>query len=100
MKHTVSTYQDLIFLIPKDWNTGDPKPKKFIVFFNNKHKAENAALFLRSCLSQELHHHIKWFYASMLMFYWSEEMELFKVGVRWGFQLMDVGGMVSGAYQM
>ena len=78
MKHAMLTYQDLTFLVPKSWKPSDPRPKKFMVFFNNKHKAEDACLFFRSHILREAREYIKWFHTGMSTFYWSEEIELFK----------------------
>jgi len=96
MKYLMLTYQDLVFLVPKGWKPSDPRPKKFMVFFNNKYEAEDACLFLRSRVSRKAQEYIKWFYASMSTFYRSEEIKLFKTGEsQYGLELTDVGGMVS-----
>ena len=35
LRHAAKSFQDLNFLIPKDWKDGDPHPPKFILFFDN-----------------------------------------------------------------
>jgi superfamily II DNA helicase RecQ len=46
MQHTMSSFEDLAFLVPSSWAEGDGLPQKFMVFFDNKHEAESASIFL------------------------------------------------------
>ncbi|KAI0688585.1 P-loop containing nucleoside triphosphate hydrolase protein [Cytidiella melzeri] len=73
MQHAQNTYEDLAFLVPKGWKDGDQIPKKFMVFFDNKKKAEAAAKFLQSRVSLDLRRKIP--------------CEV------WGFAATDSGGM-------
>ncbi|KAF8971523.1 P-loop containing nucleoside triphosphate hydrolase protein, partial [Flammula alnicola] len=93
MKYPQNSYQDLAFLIPKDWKAGDPIPKKFMVFFNSKKEAEDACIFLRSLMPPDLRSKIMWFHAGMTQSFRTEEIESFKNGETWGLGLTDVGGM-------
>ncbi len=100
MKHPQSSYEDLAFLVPKDWKDGDPPPKKFMVFFNSKKEAEAAAKFLQSRVSVDLREKIPWFHAGMTRFFRTEEVKNLRDGAEtengvWGFAATDSGGMVS-----
>lgn len=100
MEHPQSSYEDLAFLVPKDWKDGDPPPKKFMVFFNSKKEAEGAAKFLQSRVSVDLRTKIPWFHAGMTRFFRTEEVANLRDGSEkengvWGFAATDSGGMVS-----
>lgn len=100
MKHPANSFEDLAFLVPKNWKTGDPPPKKFMVFFDNKKEAEAAAAFLQSRVSLELRQKLPWFHAGMSKFFRLEEVgnlrgdngEALQL---WGFKTTDSGGLVS-----
>jgi len=47
IKYTLSSYQDLAFLIPDSWNISDPSPLKFLIFFNDIQQAVVVAKFLQ-----------------------------------------------------
>ncbi|KAI0070902.1 P-loop containing nucleoside triphosphate hydrolase protein [Panus rudis PR-1116 ss-1] len=94
MKHNQNSYEDLAFLVPKDWKEGDPVPKKFMVFFDSKSEAEAAAKYLRSRISPALRKKIPWFHAGMTNFFRIEEVKNLKSGETWGFAATDSGGMV------
>jgi superfamily II DNA helicase RecQ len=46
IKHAVSSYADLAFLIPDNFSEGDVPPKKFLVFFDSTKEAEAATRYL------------------------------------------------------
>ena len=94
MKHTQTSFEDLAFLVPKDWKEGDPVPKKFMVFFDSKKDAEAASKYLCSRVSLELREKIPWFHAGMTRFFRTEEVDDLKSGEVWGFAATDSGGMV------
>ncbi|KAI0717553.1 P-loop containing nucleoside triphosphate hydrolase protein [Cerioporus squamosus] len=98
MKHTANSYEDLAFLVPKDWKEGDPLPKKFMVFFDSKKEAEAASRYLASRVSLALRSKIPWFHAGMTRFFRTEEIQRFSVGETWGLAATDSGGMVSREY--
>ncbi|GLB35135.1 putative helicase superfamily c-terminal domain [Lyophyllum shimeji] len=93
MKYPINSYEDLAFLIPKNWKEGDPPPRKFMVFFDSKREAEKACQFLRNRAPEVFKENIKWFHAGMTTFFRSEELDSFKKGELWGLGMTDVGGM-------
>jgi hypothetical protein len=48
MKYPANPYEDLAFLIMKNMQPGDPKPLKFLVFFNSRAEAQAGAEYLWS----------------------------------------------------
>ena len=52
IRHSLSSFADLTFLL-RDWKPGDPPPPKFLVFFDNINDAIKACLFLMSLLPIE-----------------------------------------------
>lgn len=100
MEHPKDSYEDLAFLVPKDWKKGDPVPKKFMVFCNTKKEAEAAAEFLRSRVSLELREKVPWFHAGMTRFFRVEQVQNLRgengeENEVWGFVATDSGGLVS-----
>ena len=96
MKYHQSTYADLGFLIPVDWQTGNnPIPAKFLVFFNSKREAEEAAKFLKSRLPFELRDRVHWLHSGMTAAFRTDEIKNMVEGEQWGLLLTDIGGMVS-----
>jgi superfamily II DNA helicase RecQ len=55
MKCPSSSYEDLGFLIPHNWQTGMDKPQKFLVFFDDIKEAEAATKFLHQRLLRDHH---------------------------------------------
>ena len=45
---TANSYEDLAFLIKKNMQPGDPKPQKFLAFFNSRAEAQAGAEYLQS----------------------------------------------------
>lgn len=99
MKYPQNSYHDLAFLIPKDWKDGDPLPVKFMVFFNRKKQAEDAALYLMARLPLALRNKLVWFHAGMTNFFRVEKVEEYKKGDLWGMTMTDAGGMVGTDHQ-
>ena len=95
MQHSVSSFEDLAFLVPSSWAEHDCVPRKFIVFFDSKRKAELASQFLRSRMPETLKHKVKWFHAGMSEYFRNEELKSFREGNLWGLGMTDVGGMVQ-----
>ncbi len=95
MKHAANSYEDLGFLVPKDWKEGDPLPPKFMVFFDSKKEAEAASRYLASRVSRELRGKLPWFHAGMTKFFRVDQVEQFTNGETWGLLATDSGGMVS-----
>ena len=95
MKHHQSTYLDLGFLIPVDWQVSNPIPAKFLVFFNSKCEAEEVAKFLKSCLPLHLQDQINWLHSGMTAAFQNNEIKNMVDNEWWGLALTDIGGMVS-----
>jgi superfamily II DNA helicase RecQ len=95
MKHPANSYEDLAFLIKKNMQPGDPKPPKFLVFFNSRAEAQAGAEYLRSRLCLELRDQIKWFHSGMTDQFRKEEMHALLVGDVYGHAATDAAGMAS-----
>ncbi|THH15237.1 hypothetical protein EUX98_g9498 [Antrodiella citrinella] len=93
IKHPQNSYEDLGFLVPKDWKEGDPMPKKFIAFFDSKKEAEDASKFLMSRVSLALRKKVPWFHAGMTKHFRADEIDNLKTGETWGICATDSGGM-------
>ncbi|KAI0074536.1 hypothetical protein K474DRAFT_1578834, partial [Panus rudis PR-1116 ss-1] len=93
MKYSQGSFEDLGFLIPKNWKEGDPVPPKFMIFFDNKTEAENAAKYLQSRISPELSAKVPWFHAGMTHFFRADQVLNLKSGEVWGLAATDSGGM-------
>jgi hypothetical protein len=50
MKHPANSYKDLAFLIKKGMMADDPKPIKFLIFFNSRAGAQAGSEYLRAHL--------------------------------------------------
>jgi superfamily II DNA/RNA helicase len=74
MQYHQQTYLDLGFLIPANWSIGDPPPAKFMVFFNSKREAEEAAKFLKSRLPIALRDRVQWLHAGMTSAFRADEI--------------------------
>lgn len=48
IRYTLSSFQDLAFIILDDWKPGDDPPPKFLIFFDDINVAISAAQFLQS----------------------------------------------------
>ena len=94
MRHQ-STYADLNFLVPVDWKAGDQIPAKFMVFFNSKREAEEAAKYLKSRLPLQLRDRVHWLHSGMTAAFRTDEIKNMVEGERWGLLLTDIGGLVS-----
>ena len=95
MKHPANSYEDLAFLIKKNMQPGDPKPPKFLAFFNSRAEAQAGAEYLRSRSCLELRDKIKWFHSGMTDQFRKEEMHALLVGDVYGHAATDAAGMVS-----
>ncbi|KAL4255300.1 P-loop containing nucleoside triphosphate hydrolase [Pleurotus pulmonarius] len=93
IKHAVTTYHDLAFLIKDDWKSGSAAPEKFIVFFDSTRETEDTTRFLQSRLPKEYCSKIRWFHATMTSPYRTDEYEAFRNGETWGLCVTDAFGM-------
>lgn len=65
MEHPIGSYHDLAFVIKQHMAGDDPKPPKFLVFFNSRAEAQAGAEFMRERLVLNLRDKIKWFHSGM-----------------------------------
>ncbi|XP_006463784.1 hypothetical protein AGABI2DRAFT_152855 [Agaricus bisporus var. bisporus H97] len=88
-----SSYQDLGFLIPYNWQDGMEKPKKFLVFFDDIKETEEATEFFYQRLLQENHLKVAWFHSTMSQEYREEMAAHFRRRDLWGLFCMDAFGL-------
>lgn len=94
MQHPVNSYHDLAFVIKQHLSVDDPRPPKFLVFFNSRAEAQAGAEFLRERLAPELRDKIKWFHSGMTDEFREVEMHALLVGDVFGHAATDAAGMV------
>ena len=94
VKYALSSFADLMFLIPAGFKVGDPLPPKFLVFFNNIPDSIEAVAALCQWLPPKLRDKIKWFNADMSSTFKEEELENIVSGETWGFCTTTSFGMV------
>lgn len=88
------SFQDLSFLIPKGFHTGD-SVKPFLVFFDAKSDAQNACKAMRKRLPREDRRKIKWFHADLTQRERELLCEQMRAGEIWGLFCTSAFGMVS-----
>ncbi|KAH9942663.1 P-loop containing nucleoside triphosphate hydrolase protein [Amylocystis lapponica] len=93
MEHPASSFNDLSFLVPRDWKEGDVPPPKFLIFFNDMKVAESAMEFLVKPLPQHLKDKIKYFHSAMTSTYRDDEHDALLRGDTWGLCVTDAFGM-------
>lgn len=91
---SAKSFQDLAFLIPEGFRTGD-SVKPFLVFFDTKSDAQNACKAMRKRLPREDRHKIKWFHADLTQQQRELLCEQMRAGEIWGLFCTDAFGMVS-----
>ncbi|KAI6153110.1 hypothetical protein BKA82DRAFT_3969938, partial [Pisolithus tinctorius] len=74
IKYLLTSYANLMFLVPKSWIISDPALPKFLVFFDDIQDTIAATKTLQKCLPPEVCHKIKWFNSDMTTTY--KEMEV------------------------
>ncbi|KAG1799644.1 uncharacterized protein BJ212DRAFT_1287888 [Suillus subaureus] len=95
IKYSLSSYQDLAFLIPDGWSNSDlimivtPIPPKFLIFFNNIQDMIAAAKTLQKRLPLDMHHKIKWYNSDMTVEYKENEVNHLILGETWGLCMME-----------
>lgn len=95
MKHPANSYEDLAFLIKKGMTADEPKPIKFLVFFNSRAEAQAGSEYLRVRLSPELRDKVNWFHSGMTDEFRESEIHALLVGDVFGDGATDAAGMVS-----
>jgi superfamily II DNA/RNA helicase len=95
MKHPPSSYEDLGFLIPHNWQTEMDGPPKFLVFFDDIKEAEAATKFFHQWLLRDHHSEVMWFHSTMSQHYHEEKVQQFCNSEIWGLICTDAFGLVS-----
>ncbi|EMD32167.1 hypothetical protein CERSUDRAFT_21294, partial [Gelatoporia subvermispora B] len=93
MRFSASSYKDLDFLIPNNFKDGDPRPPKFLIFFNSIKESEAATRYLRSRLPEHMRNKVKYFHSIMSDAYCDDEFEALKTGKSFGLCVTDSFGM-------
>ena len=91
---TAKSFQDLNFLIPDNFEEGDPPPDKFLIFFDDHKEAERACKYLRAQFPQSLWDKIRWFHSVITDKTRQDDVEAMRKGETWGFCCTDLFGMV------
>lgn len=94
MKYPLNSFEDLAFIIQKHLKPGDPKPPKFLVFFNSRTEAQAGGEYLRQRLSPELRDKVKWFHSGMTDEFREDETYALIIGEALGDAATDAIGMV------
>ncbi|KAG1724793.1 hypothetical protein EDB19DRAFT_1644382 [Suillus lakei] len=91
--YSLSSYQDLSFLIPDGWKDGDPAPPKFLIFFDDIQDSIVAAKSIQKRLPPALHHKIKWFNSDMTTQFKEDKVNHLISGETWGLCTTESFGM-------
>lgn len=95
MEHPINSYHNLAFVIKQHTTISNPKPPKFLVFFNSQAEAQAGAEFQHEQLAPELRDKIKWFHSGMTDEFREVEMHALLIGDVYGHAATDAAGMVS-----
>uniref|UniRef100_A0A0W0EWR5 Putative cytochrome P450 n=1 Tax=Moniliophthora roreri TaxID=221103 RepID=A0A0W0EWR5_MONRR len=93
MQHSISSYRDLAFLIPDNYQASETPPPKFLVFFDNIKATEGATRFLQTRLSPQHSDKVKWFHATMTPAYRENTFDNFRKGKLFELIVTDAFGM-------
>jgi hypothetical protein len=94
IEHSLSSYQDLSFLIPDGWKDNNPPPPKFLIFFDDIQDSTSAAKTLQKRVPPALQHKIKWFNSDMTTKFKEDELNHLVSGDTWGLCTTESFGMV------
>lgn len=94
IKHSLSSFMDLNFLVPDGWKTGDPCPPKFLGIFDSILDCVNACLKMRARLPLEDRNRVKWHHSEMSPSYREALVDEFKGGKLMGAYATDTLGTV------
>ena len=94
IKHSLTSFGDLFFLVDR-WAAGGPAPPKFLVLFDSILECTKAASVLRARLPIPLRNKIKTHHSDMTPDYRSEELEGLATGEVIGFCATETLGMVN-----
>lgn len=93
MQHSAISFKDIGFIIPDNFQEGDPLPP-FLVFTESIKEAEAAAHYLNSRLPLALRNRVRYFHSVMTPQYRIDECEAFRRGETYGLCVTDSFGMV------
>ncbi|KDQ60142.1 hypothetical protein JAAARDRAFT_125858, partial [Jaapia argillacea MUCL 33604] len=93
IQHTMSSFEDLDFLIPRDIAETGNAPPKFLVFFDDRKEAENAAKHLQNLLPDHLRDKVKHFHSVMSDTYRDKQFKALGYGDLFGLCVTDSFGM-------
>lgn len=94
IRHALSSFKDLEFLIPNNWKPGQRIPT-FLVFFDSKSEGIAAAEVLRNRLPLEYRERVVWFNADGTSRFRETATKLLDEGKLFGLMCTDSFGMVS-----
>ena len=101
MEHDLGSYHDLMFIIKLNLTVADPRPPKFLVFFNSHNEAQEGAEFVLKRLSPELHDKIKWYHSGMTDECREVEMHALQIGDDvFGDTATDAAGMALRSHKL
>ncbi|KAF9011587.1 P-loop containing nucleoside triphosphate hydrolase protein [Hymenopellis radicata] len=92
MQHPANSYLDLTAYISSHLPSEGPH-MKFLIFFNSRAEAEDAAEVLRTLLGKQFQHRVKWVHAGMTEDFREDEIHALEVGDVDGECCTDVVGM-------
>ncbi|KAJ3565032.1 hypothetical protein NP233_g7904 [Leucocoprinus birnbaumii] len=93
MTYPASSYQDLDFLIPRNWNETMDAPPKFLVFFDDIQEAQAAVTYLQTRLREVYHNKVDWFHSTVSQDGREVLVEQLKRGEIFGLCCTDAFGM-------
>lgn len=98
IEHSLTSFKDLDFLIPKGWKPSDPLPK-FLVFFDDIKESIAAVKALRARLPKRYRRKIVWFNSNNTPKFREKVLEDFKgKGLYYGLCCTDSFGLVSNEF--
>ncbi|KAF8450851.1 P-loop containing nucleoside triphosphate hydrolase protein [Boletus edulis BED1] len=93
IKYPLTSYTDLMFLVPEDWKPGDPAPPKFLIFFDDIQDSIGAAKAIQRRLPHEYRERIAWFNSDMTTEYKESQITRLHAGEIWGLCTTESFGM-------
>ncbi|KAF8546527.1 hypothetical protein OG21DRAFT_1426770, partial [Imleria badia] len=93
IKYPLTSYNDLMFLVPEGWKPGDPTLPEFLIFFDDIQDSIAAVNALQMCLPHAHRAKIAWFNSDMTMDYKETQVTHLCTGEIWGLCTMESFGM-------
>lgn len=98
LRYSLTSFEDLAFIVPENWKPTDDPPPKFLIFFDNITTSIAAAKYLQSRLPLEYRHRITWFNSDCTPELREQLVEELQTGKIFGLCCTDSCGMVSQKY--